>query len=74
MIIDDGPGVASENIQQIFMLFYQTDNTASKGNGLGLSIAKNIIEKHNGSVKAQNNLNNKGLCINICFFDACIQL
>ena len=39
----------------IFLPFQQGDNSSSKGNGLGLSIAKDIIESHGGRIEAKNN-------------------
>ena len=54
-ITDDGPGVASAQLGDIFLPFQQGDNSSSKGNGLGLSIAKDIIESHGGHIEAKNN-------------------
>ncbi|RCX12738.1 signal transduction histidine kinase [Anaerobacterium chartisolvens] len=51
LIWDDGHGFASEDLPNIFERFYK----GKKGNfGLGLAIAKNVIEKHKGKVTAQN--------------------
>ncbi|MCX7923331.1 MAG: HAMP domain-containing histidine kinase [Clostridia bacterium] len=50
-ISDDGPGLQSADLPNIFERFYK----GKKGNfGLGLAITKNIIEKHNGKVWAEN--------------------
>ena len=50
-ISDDGPGFNKEEINSIFDRFYK----GNKGNfGLGLAITKNIIEKHEGTIKAAN--------------------
>ncbi|MBR5485044.1 MAG: HAMP domain-containing histidine kinase [Oscillospiraceae bacterium] len=65
VILDNGNGVAEENLDKLFESFYREDvsrcNT-EKGSGLGLSIAKQIIEAHGGSVRAYNN---GGLAIEI---------
>ena len=55
---DNGPGVNEKSIPFIFDQFYRADlarGTKKGGSGLGLSIAKRIIEEHNGSIWAENN-------------------
>lgn len=58
-ISDNGPGVASEDLEKIFESFYRTDkarsNSTKSGSGLGLAIAKRIIIGHNGTIKAELN-------------------
>jgi two-component system, OmpR family, sensor histidine kinase CpxA len=66
-IIDDGPGVADDQLDKIFEPFYRPDNARSRehgGAGLGLSIAKKATEAHKGSIKANNHYPN-GLEITI---------
>jgi len=54
IVQNNGRGIDSEKIKQVFDPLYQTDEARSKkdarGTGLGLSITKQIIEKHNGEV------------------------
>jgi signal transduction histidine kinase len=45
---DSGVGIAPEKLEQIFTPFY-TDK--SRGTGLGLTIAKNIVDKHEGQIE-----------------------
>jgi two-component system, OmpR family, sensor histidine kinase CssS len=53
IIEDDGPGFDEEEIGSIFDRFFK----GKGGNyGLGLTITKSIIEKHGGSVVAENNI------------------
>lgn len=52
-IADNGTGT-KENLQKIFEPLYTTDRSR-KISGLGLSICKEIVESHNGNIKAQNN-------------------
>ena len=58
---DNGEGVDEENIKKIFDPLFTTDKSR-KISGLGLSITKEIVEMHNGKIKAYNNKNN-GLTI-----------
>ncbi|GCE11495.1 hypothetical protein KTT_13540 [Tengunoibacter tsumagoiensis] len=53
MVSDKGQGIASDHLEHIFESFYRTpDAEASKkhGLGLGLAIAKDIVERHEGSI------------------------
>ncbi|MCF8503641.1 MAG: sensor histidine kinase [Caulobacter sp.] len=54
---DDGPGIPPDNLETVFERFYTSrpKGTAFGGNsGLGLSIARQIIEAHGGDVRAEN--------------------
>jgi signal transduction histidine kinase len=54
-IRDTGCGIPAESIGHIFDKFYQTDiSRARAGNGLGLSIAKKIVELHDGSLSCRS--------------------
>ena len=54
---DQGPGIPEENLNSIFERFY-TDRPESSdfGNhsGLGLSIAKQVVQAHDGTIRAEN--------------------
>jgi len=57
-VADTGIGIAPENRQAIFERFYREDKSRSRqtgGNGLGLAIAKWIIDSHQGTVKVTAN-------------------
>ncbi|MBN2652990.1 MAG: PAS domain S-box protein, partial [Spirochaetales bacterium] len=50
-VSDNGIGIKEEEIEKIWEIFYRASNTEShQGEGLGLSIAKRIVEKHNGRI------------------------
>ncbi|MCX6169410.1 MAG: ATP-binding protein [Ignavibacteriales bacterium] len=51
-ISDTGIGISPDNLKKIFDKFIQIDDTAPGSLGLGLSIAKEIIELHHGEIKA----------------------
>ena len=46
-IADSGVGIPPEKLEQIFTPFYTDKN---RGTGLGLTIAKSIVDKHQGSI------------------------
>ena len=62
--MDNGGGIAEESLSEIFKRFYRISREEKRGAGIGLSISKAIIEKHHGTVFAQNSEN--GLKVTIC--------
>jgi PAS domain S-box-containing protein len=60
---DSGVGIPPEHLPHVFEPFYQGTN-ASKGIGLGLSIAKEIIEMHGGEISVESEVG-KGTCFTI---------
>lgn len=51
VITDNGKGISSDNLPHIFERLYQCDHSrAAKGNGLGLAIAKELINAHKGTI------------------------
>jgi len=48
-VSDSGPGIASEHHQEIFEDFVRVDRTSS-GMGLGLAIAKRLVQAHRGKI------------------------
>jgi two-component system sensor histidine kinase CiaH len=58
VVSNPGDGIDPKELDRIFDRFYRTDRSRStqgqKGYGLGLSLAKNIVELHDGSISAQS--------------------
>ncbi|HYN21911.1 MAG TPA: ATP-binding protein, partial [Thermoanaerobaculia bacterium] len=50
-VLDEGPGVRSEDLPRIFDPYFSTHDT---GTGLGLPIARRVAEEHGGSILARN--------------------
>lgn len=59
-IKDEGYGIAKEDIPHLFDRFYRADKSRTKseasGYGLGLAIAKEIVEKHHGTISVDSKL------------------
>jgi signal transduction histidine kinase len=53
-VADTGPGIPQEYLSKIFDWFWRTPETKQKGSGLGLSIAKGIVEAHGGTIWAES--------------------
>ena len=57
---DNGEGVPTEKINNLFKKFYQIDTSATRkhnGTGLGLVICKGIVEAHGGNIWVDQNQN-----------------
>jgi two-component system sensor histidine kinase ChvG len=62
-VADSGPGIPPENLETVFERFYTSrpKGAAFGGNsGLGLSIARQIVEAHGGTLQAKNRMTDDG--------------
>lgn len=50
-VIDNGPGIIKEAVEHIFVPFYTTKRT---GSGIGLSLSRQIMQMHNGSITVES--------------------
>jgi signal transduction histidine kinase len=56
-VVDTGEGIPAEDLPNIFERFYRVDKSrarATGGSGLGLTIAKRLVEAHGGTIQAQS--------------------
>jgi len=54
-ITDNGIGMDPNELKHVFEQFYQSDSASGKGSGLGLSLSKEIINLHGGTINVTSN-------------------
>ena len=67
-ITDTGIGISPEDLMKLFKPFIQVDSALSRqyeGTGLGLSLAKKLVEMHGGSIGVES-APGKGSCFHFC--------
>jgi two-component system sensor histidine kinase BaeS len=68
-VTDTGPGIETQELDRIFVRFYRRDPSRSRGtggSGLGLSIAKSLVERQDGYISVASELG-KGASFTIAF-------
>jgi signal transduction histidine kinase len=55
-VIDDGPGIPADNISHLFDNFWQARKSDKRGVGLGLAIAKELVEAHGGKIWVESSV------------------
>ena len=74
IIEDNGGGVPESELPMLFRRFHRSQNASPDSAGVGLAITKAIVEKHHGTITAENS--EKGLRVAMCFpiIDANLKL
>jgi signal transduction histidine kinase len=55
-VVDDGPGIPPHDVEHLFERFWQARQTDHRGVGLGLPIAKGLVEAHGGTMSVRSTL------------------
>jgi two-component system OmpR family sensor kinase len=66
-VSDTGPGVPEEDRERVFDRFYRRDTAHTSGSGLGLTIVKNIADRHHAGILLQNRGPAPGLRVCVTF-------
>jgi len=54
VVDDDGPGIRPDDLPHVFDRFWRAADAPEGGSGLGLAIAAWIVERHGGTIRAEN--------------------
>lgn len=71
LIKDEGEGISKEDLPNIFKRFYKGKDSSKESFGIGLALAKTIIEKQNGEIRVKSEMG-KGTEFKIQFFKGII--
>lgn len=63
-IEDNGGGINEKEIPRLFERFYKAENASADSAGIGMSISKAVVEKHHGTISAENG--EEGLKVVMC--------
>jgi len=67
-ILDQGQGFKEKDTNRIFKRFYSNrPDKFGQHSGLGLNIVKNLVDLHNGTIRASNRIDQKGASMEIIF-------
>lgn len=75
-VSDDGEGFCEEDIPNLFKRFYRGKNASEQSIGIGLALARSVIQEQNGTIKAMNlktpNGEIQGACFVVRFYKSVI--
>lgn len=64
-VCDNGPGIPAEERARVLERFYRRPNAGGSGSGLGLSIVKEICERHGAALELHDGADQRGLCVHL---------
>ena len=64
---DTGPGIPPSERSKVFERFYRIAGTTGEGSGLGLSIVKEVVDRHGGVLEIHESREHGGTCIRVTF-------
>lgn len=67
LVADNGPGFDEEDIPHLFQRFYRGKNAGRDSIGIGLALSKSLIERQNGTLRADNGQSG-GACFTVRFY------
>lgn len=67
MLCDTGPGIAVEDRERVWERFYRVSGHGATGSGLGLSIVRRIVGRHQTVVVLDSGLDSRGLTVRLRF-------
>ncbi len=65
---DEGMGIERENLEDVFKMFSQVAETVERGSsglGIGLTLVRNFVELHNGTIVAESEGEGRGSCFTV---------
>jgi len=70
VVADQGPGIPSDKLNEVFKKFYRAPGMRESGAGLGLSIVERIVHLHNASIELSQQSFGSGLRVEVVFQNA----
>lgn len=55
-VADDGPGIREDEVLHVFDRFFRGSNARAKGSGIGLSVARDLVRAHSGTIAVESKI------------------